>query len=130
MARPKSTTAQGREHEEHMVKLLEFDGSRRSASSGASWNDNTDVVSESIALECESTNSNSYSLKLDFWREVVSKSTANRIPTLGIQFRNIDTKKNTNLVVMSADDFAEMLEEIIELREYRFTTQEIRKRNA
>ena len=116
MGRPKSTTAQGRDHEEHMVRILSFDNARRSRSSGASWNDNTDVVSESLAIECESTNAASYSLKLDFWREVVGKSTTDRMPLLGIQFRDVDAKRNTNLVVMDANDFAELLEELKELR--------------
>lgn len=116
MGRAKSTTEQGREHEEAMVRLLDFDSARRSRSSGASWNDNTDVVSDSAAIECESTNAVSYTLTLDFWREVVAKSTADRIPLLGIQFRNVDQKKNVNLIAMSADDFAELLEELKELR--------------
>lgn len=110
MAKAKSTTEQGRDHEDYMANLMSFDAGRRSLSSGASWSDRTDVVGVHFAMECESTSNQSYSLRLGFWREVVEKSTADRIPTLGIQFRNIDTKRNTNLVVMSADDFAELME--------------------
>jgi hypothetical protein len=112
MSRPKSTTAQGREHEEAMVDLFSFDEARRSNSSGARWNDNTDVVGRSFAMECESTNAASYFLKLKFWNEIVSKSTAIRIPLLGIEFRDIDKRKTTQLVVSSADDFAVMLEDL------------------
>jgi len=39
------------------------------------------------------------------------------MPLLGIQFRDVDAKRNTNLVVMDANDFAELLEELKELRE-------------
>jgi hypothetical protein len=108
--RAKSTTQQGRRHEETMVRLLDFDNARRSRSSGASWNDNVDVVGDHFALECESTYNKSYSLKLSFWEEVVAKSTANRIPLLGIEYAYPDQDKSVKLVVMSADDFAELLE--------------------
>jgi Holliday junction resolvase len=110
LAKPKSTSEQGKLHEEDMVKLLDFDGARRSPSSGASWNDNTDVVSTGVAMECESTSKKSYSLKLDFWKEVKMKSRVDRIPTLGIEFLDVDKRKTTQLVVMDVHDFVELLE--------------------
>lgn len=113
MARPKSTTQQGREHEEAMVSLFEFVNARRSRSSGANPGDDTDVVSDEFSMECESTLADSYSLKKAFWLEVKHKSRAGRIPILGIQFRNIDEQKTTDLIVVSADDYAELLEKSI-----------------
>jgi hypothetical protein len=111
MARAKSTSEQGRSHEQAMTDLLRFDDARRSRSSGASWSDNIDVVSNRIAMECESTNAKSYTLKLGFWEEVVSKSTHTRMPALGIEFRDPDKNKTVRLVVMSSDDFAMLLED-------------------
>lgn len=108
--RPKSTTEQGRDHESAMVDLLQFDHARRSPSSGSQWNDNTDVVGDSFAMECESTSAASYSFKADFWREALGKSRADRIPLVGIQFRDVNPKKNLNLIVLSSDDFAEIYE--------------------
>lgn len=110
MARAKSTTQQGREHETSMASLFEFVNARRSNSSGSRPEDDTDVVSDSFSMECESTNNQSYSLKKEFWQEVVSKSRAGRIPLLGIQFRDVNPRKTVNLVVISADDYAELLE--------------------
>lgn len=110
MAKPKSTSAQGKAHEEDMVKLLSFDNARRSPSSGAQWNDNTDVVSDTIAMECESTSKKSYSLKLDYWKEAVSKSGMKRIPMLGIEFLDVDKRKTTQLVVMDVNDLVELLD--------------------
>lgn len=110
MGRPKSTTQQGREHEEAMVSLFEFVNARRSRSSGANPADDTDVVSDLFSMECESTLNESYSLKKSFWKEIKSKMRAGRIPMLGIQFLDVDPRRTVNLVVMSADDVAELLE--------------------
>jgi hypothetical protein len=112
MSRPKSTSQQGRDHEEAMVELFEFVNARRSNSSGANPGDDTDVVSDLFSMECESTMHQSYSLKKTFWREVKNKSRAGRIPLLGIQFLDVDPRKTINLIVMSADDVAELLEKI------------------
>lgn len=110
MARPKSTTQQGREHEEAMVSLFGFVNARRSNSSGARPEDDTDVVSDNFSMECESTLNDSYSLKKSFWKEVKGKTRAGRIPMLGIQLLDIEPRNTINLVVMSADDVAELLE--------------------
>jgi len=113
VAKPKSTTEQGRMHEEAMVKLLEFDNARRSPSSGSSWNDNTDVVSDHIAMECESTSKKSYSLTLKYWQEAVSKSGAQRMPVIGIEFLDVDNRKTTQLVVLSVHDLTELLGDVL-----------------
>lgn len=110
MARPKSTTQQGREHEEAMVGLFGFVNARRSNSSGARPEDDTDVVSDEFSMECESTLNQSYSLKKSFWKEVVGKTRAGRIPLLGIQFLDVNPRNTVNLIVISADDLAEYLE--------------------
>lgn len=109
MAKAKSTTEQGRDHENAMVKLFEFDQARRSKSSGAQPQDRIDVVGASFVMECESTNADSYTLKKEFWKEIRMKSGV-RIPTLGVEFRDVDPKKSLQLVVLYADDFAEILE--------------------
>jgi hypothetical protein len=113
--RPKSTTEQGRDHEQAMEKLFAFDNARRSKSSGAQWNDNVDISSESFVMECESTSSESYSLKKSFWEEVKAKSTFHKFPTLGIEFRDVDPRNTLQLVVMDANDIAAIMEL---LREY------------
>jgi hypothetical protein len=112
--RAKSTTQQGRDHEQAMEKLFRFLGARRSKSSGSQWNDNVDISSESFVMECESTAQASYSLKRTFWEEVVSKSTWDKIPTLGIEFRDLDPRKTVQLIVMDANDVASMLERLKE----------------
>jgi len=112
--RAKSTTQQGRDHEQAMEKLFKFDNARRSKSSGAQWNDNVDVSAESFVMECESTAQASYSLKREFWEEVVSKSTWEKIPAIGIEFRDLDPRKTVQLVVMDANDVASMIERLKE----------------
>jgi len=97
-----------------MEKLFKFDNARRSKSSGAQWNDNVDISSDSFIMECESTAQASYSLKRTFWEEAVSKSTWDKIPSIGIEFRDLDIRKTVQLVVMDANDVAAMLERLKE----------------
>ncbi len=118
----KSTTGMGKEHEEYVVSLLEWDSARRSRSSGASFHDPIDITSEGLVLECEATEKKSYSLKLSFWEEVRKKAHRGKLPALAIRFRDADNGKHTDLMIMEAHDVAEMLEE---LEVYR--TEELRK---
>lgn len=97
-----------------MEKLFKFDGARRSNSSGSQWNDNVDISADSLVMECESTAQKSYSLKREFWEEVVSKRTWDQIPSLGIEFRDADPRNTIRLVVMDANDVATMLERLKE----------------
>jgi hypothetical protein len=53
--RAKSTSAMGKEHEEHVVKAFEWANARRSRSSGASFHDPIDVTTEVSVIECEAT---------------------------------------------------------------------------
>jgi hypothetical protein len=108
----KSTTGMGKEHEEYIVSLLEWDSARRSRSSGASFHDPIDITSDGLVMECEATENKSYSLKLDFWNEVTSKAHTGKLPALGIRFRDTVNDKHTDLIVMEAHDVAQMLEEL------------------
>lgn len=115
--RAKSTTQQSKEQETYLEQLFSFVNARRSRSSGAQSNDRIDVVSDVFAMECESTEKKSYSLKLSFWEEVVEKSGFSRRPHLAIRFRNAsDRRAHVDLVVIEANDYAEHLEELQELR--------------
>ena len=55
-----STTSMGREHEEHIAGLFEWDSAKRSRSSGASPSDPIDITSQSLVVECECTDSDSW----------------------------------------------------------------------
>jgi hypothetical protein len=110
--RSKSTTSMGREHEEAIVELFEWDNAWRSKSSGASMHAPIDVTTDSLVIECEATEAVSYRLKLDFWKEVVSKQHTGKLPSLAVRFRDPTSNKHTDLVVMNAHDLTAILEEL------------------
>lgn len=112
MPAAKSTTAMGKEHEEAIVKLFEWDNAWRSRSSGASFHDPVDITSDGMVIECEATEAKSYSLKHSFWREVQEKQYNGKMPMLAIRFRDPVGTDHTDLVVMSAHDATALLEEI------------------
>ena len=107
-----STTAMGKEHEEDIVKLFEWDKARRSRSSGASFHDPVDITSESLVIECECTDAESYRLTKEFWKEVVGKQHTGKQPALSIRFRDAVNGKHMDLMVISAEDFSAQQEEL------------------
>lgn len=111
MAAISSTTAMGKEHEEHIVSLLSWDNARRSKSSGASFHDPIDVTSDSLVVECEATENKSYSLKRSFWEEVIKKQHSGKLPALAIRFREAQGT-NEDLMIMRAADISALLEEV------------------
>lgn len=118
--RPKSTTALGRELEEHVTKI--YNG-RRSRSSGANRFDKGDVsydvnvhVDErqgyvvSFLAECKTTEAKSFSLKKATWDKIVEEAhEQGKRPSMFIRFRDPDTGRYTDLVVRDLNDDAEIL---------------------
>ena len=104
MPKLKSTTEMGKEHEEFIARLYSWDKAKRSLSSGASHHAPIDVVSDSMVIECESTESQSYRLRLSFWQEVVDKAYNMKQPTLAIRFRDPDNNHHVDLIVVNAHD--------------------------
>lgn len=110
--RATSTSAMGKEHEEAVVDMFAWANARRSRSSGASFHDPIDVTTEVTVTECEATEGKSYSLKLSFWEEIVSKQHSGKMPTLAIRFRDPTGGKPTDLLIMSLADASALLEEL------------------
>jgi hypothetical protein len=115
--RAKSTTAMGREHEEHVVEVFDWAAGNRSRSSGASFHDPVDVTTEVSVIECEATEAKSYSLKLSFWKEVFNKQHTGKIPMLAVRFRDPTGGRNTDLAVIDLQELSAIMEE---LEVYRF----------
>jgi len=110
--RPLSTTQMGKEHEEKIVNLWEWANARRSRSSGASFHDPIDVTSDVAVTECEATEKKSYSLKLEFWEEIVQKQHSGKFPSLAIRFLERDKQKITDLMVVDAELYSSQMEEL------------------
>jgi hypothetical protein len=110
--RSKSTTGQGKEHELHVEGVFEWDNARRSRSSGASFHDPVDITSDSMVIECESTEAKSYRLTLDFWNEVVQKQHTGKIPALAVRFRDPTSNKRVDLMVVELENYAAEREEL------------------
>jgi len=102
----------GKEHEEYLEGLFEWDGARRSRSSGSSSHDPVDITSNGLVIEAEATEAKSYGLKLEFWREVQRKAHTGKLPSLGIRFRDAEEGRHTDLMIMDAHDVAMILEEL------------------
>lgn len=112
MARAKSTSAMGKEHEDAVVEAFAWANARRSRSSGASFHDPIDVTSEVTVTECEATEAKSYSIKKALWDEVVSKQHSGKMPSLAIRFRDTTGGKPTDLFIMSLSEASALLEEL------------------
>jgi hypothetical protein len=102
----------GREHEEDIVKEFEWDKAHRSRSSGASYHDPVDITTESLVIECECTDSDSYRLTKAFWNEVRGKQHTGKMPALAIRFRDAVHGKHTDLMAISAEDLSSLMEEV------------------
>jgi hypothetical protein len=102
----------GKEHEEAVVEAFAWANARRSKSSGASFHDPIDVTTEVTVTECEATEGKSYSLKLSFWEEIVSKQHSGKMPSLAVRFRDTTGDKHIDLFVMSLADASALLEEL------------------
>jgi hypothetical protein len=116
MAKAKSTTGMGKEHEEFVTEMFEWDNARRSRSSGASAHDPVDVTTDSMVIECEATEAKSYSLKLSFWEEVKQKQHSGKQPGLAIRFRDPANGKHTDLLISNLHDATADREELETLR--------------
>jgi hypothetical protein len=112
MAKAKSTTGMGKEHEEFVVEMFEWDNAHRSRSSGASVHDPVDVTSDSMVIECEATENKSYSLKLSFWEEVQQKQHSGKQPALAIRFRDMANGKHVDLLITNLHDATADREEL------------------
>lgn len=112
MLQAKSTTSKAKEHEEFVEKMYEWDHAKRSRSSGASFHDPVDVTSDSLVIECEYTENDSYRLKRSFWEEVVKKQYNGKQPTLAIRFREKFSEGHDDLIVMSLHDHTAIMEEL------------------
>jgi hypothetical protein len=110
--RAKSTTSQGKEHEEFIVDLFEWANAWRSKSSGSSFHAPVDVTTDVSVIECESTEAKSYRLTLDFWREVERKQHTGKLPMLAVRFRDPANGKHVDLLVLNAHDGTTLLEEV------------------
>jgi hypothetical protein len=111
----KSTSQRGKEHEEYIVSIFDWcEVSRRSKSSGASFHDPIDVTNDVLVMECEATENKSYSLKLDYWREIEGKQHSGKLPSLAVRFT--EGEKHTDLIVMQAEDVSMLFEELEALR--------------
>lgn len=108
MAKRHTTRYMSDEHEKFVEDLYSFDGAKRSRSSGASWHAPVDVVTDSLVIECECTDSKSYTLKLDFWKEAQEKIFGGREAALAIRFRDPHNKdKTVDLLIINIHDDAE-----------------------
>jgi len=110
--RPLSTSQMGKEHEEKIVKIWGWANAHRSRSSGASFHDPVDVTSDVAVTECEATEKKSYSLKLEFWEEIVQKQHSGKFPSLAIRFLERDKQKTTDLMVVDAEMLSALVEEV------------------
>jgi hypothetical protein len=112
MAKAKNTTTIGREHEDYITSIFDWDSAGRSRSSGASFHDPADITSDNLVIECEATEAASYRLTLEFWREALGKAHTGKLPALAVRFRDSDRGRHTDLVVMDAHDISMILEEL------------------
>lgn len=110
--RAKNTTQISKEHESFIEDLFAFASARRSKSSGAAWQDNTDVVSDTHVIECEATEKKSIGLKLSFWQEIIGKAYNGKTPALALRFRDPFSKSRVDLMVVDAEQYAMEQEEL------------------
>ncbi len=103
----------GLDHELHVVSLL---GGRKTKASGSQWNDQMDGRHNRMALrfawawDCKATLSKSLSVSRTMWAKAVQQAGAER-PLLPLRFYgNERLDVVLDLVVLSLDDFTELLE--------------------
>lgn len=101
-----------RVHEDHLADLL---GGRRTRGSGSQWHDVADGRNHGLidpfplAWDGKSTLNGSLSLTRTMWRKI-SEEAQGEIPMIAVRFyRNERLDVETDLVVLPADDFAEIL---------------------
>lgn len=106
-------------HEEHVAELV---GGRIPRGSGNQWRDQLDVKHDSrdpmgFAMDAKSTRKKSFSVSLKIWEKLVEQGYGQR-PALPIRFYpEHGLKPELDLVVLTLDDFAEMLETIKDLQD-------------
>jgi hypothetical protein len=110
--RAKHTSGMGKEFEEAVVSVYEWAKAWRSRSSGASMHAPIDVTTDVSVIECEATENKSYSLKKEFWDEIVQKQHTGKIPMLAIRFRDPVDGKHIDLAVMDLHDASQLQEEV------------------
>jgi hypothetical protein len=110
--RAKHTTGMAKEHEDFVAETYGWAAGRRSPSSGASFNDPADVVTDVSVIECEATEAQSYTLKRSFWDEVVEKQHSGKTPMLAVRFRSPTDGKHLDLAVVSLDELSALQEEV------------------
>jgi hypothetical protein len=109
--RSKSTSAQGKEHEEYVELVFEWDDAKRSRSSGASFHDPIDITSDHFVIECESTEKGGgYAKLFHLWKEVQEKQHSGRRPALAIRFRDVQNGHHLDLLVTDLHDASEAFE--------------------
>jgi hypothetical protein len=106
-----STSGMGKEHEEFVVEIFEWDNAHRSKSSGASYHDPIDVSTDTLVMECECTEADSYRLTKKFWQEIVEKQHSGKLPSLGIRFRDPVSGHHIDLCVLYTEDLSAILKE-------------------
>lgn len=106
MARPRTKKAKSIEQEEYVADLL---GGRRTPSSGAADNDKGDILTPENLVEAKYTENKSVSLKRETWEKIHHEAWGRgRRPAMAIRFRD---EKNLDLVVLSLNDYTELLED-------------------
>lgn len=100
-----------------MVEVFNWANARRSSSSGASFHDPIDVTTDVSVIECESTESKSYRLTLEFWNEIMAKIHTGKTPALAIRFRSTVDSNHTDLAVVSLEELSALQEEVETYRE-------------
>jgi len=113
--RKPTTREMSAKHEKFIADLIE---GKRTRNSGAVWSDQMDVRNDvrdtrwAFAADGKATLGNSIGVSRDMWRKAVEQSHDLR-PMLPLRWYNTDRLDvGLDLVVISADDFREMLEEL------------------
>jgi alpha-L-arabinofuranosidase len=91
-----TTRHRSKKQESRIAKELK---GRTTINSGATFGEN-DVTTDIAEIEAKTTTKNSYSIKLDDWNKLVSKSKKDKFPIMVIDFEN-DKK---SLAVLNYED--------------------------
>ncbi len=113
MARKSTTRGMSDKHEEFLVDLL---GGRRTRGSGNQFNNQMDGRHDRHAVECafawdgKSTLGKSISITREMWEKAEEQSHGER-PLIALRFYDTDRLDvGLDLIAVSAEDFAELLE--------------------
>lgn len=99
---PKTTRERSNKQEKSIAQEL---GGRTEINSGATFGTN-DVTTKDFEVEAKTTYAKSFSIKKDYWLDVVDKCDVNKIPLMQVDFENLSNPNDptVRLAVIGYDD--------------------------